>query len=766
MPDLTPFTHKFRASGDIGCSNGVIKVHRRNRQPLSCVPCRAKKLKCDRSHPCETCTKRGDEVLCTYGIGSGIVKAKDAPSDSGRKTQAQERLRTLEGLVMQMMKTNQSEATPTNESLSSPETTTDTITSLSNDGHLRVEGGEAKYTGSTHWSAILDNINDLKSVIATENLDLDNEEEADREAADPDVLFGQVSSGQTLQRILQTYLPSRPQIDRRLAVYFNARYLVVPVLHSRVFQRQYEEFWRDPTTASPLWVSILFSIMCLSVSIGQATEQEPTGLESVSNRRDLYLTAAAQCLIVGGWSRPRKNIVEALLLFTQCKYMRSLDPSREVSMLFCIICRLAFRMGYHRDPDHFSCFTSYEGEMRRRTWAMCKQFELMTAFQLGLPSNIPIDCYDTKEPRNLIDSDFDEDSISLPPSRPETEATQVLYLIVKGRLMSIFSRVCHHALTFRSTSDHEIILLDRELTKEYANIPEPLRLRPMSQSFTDPSYLIMTRTNCDFLFNKSICVLHRKRMAQGNPESRQRCVEAASRILSHLIDLNEELQPGGQLHHDRWMISSFTMSDFLLAAMVLALIVSMSRRETRKHNHSPEDTESSKHINLLEQAFTICRAWGQNSSEAKRVADALGTMLLKLQPNRNSFPAVDLANSRTRPQVPPDIPFCLDEPIHTVANSQPNLSMGDNEHPLPGPHGMLDQFDNIFSGSIALDWTAFDQYMLAPSDFADMGEGWTSTPYSFLGQPQGSARSRWYEVNGVNPLDGLNGIDRTSGMSF
>ena len=163
MPDLTPFTHKFRASGDIGSSNGVIKVHRRNRQPLSCVPCRAKKLKCDRSHPCETCTKRGDEVLCTYGIGSGIVKAKDAPSDSGRKTQAQERLRTLEGLVMQMMKTNQSEGTPTNES---PETTTDTITSLSNDGHLRVEGGEAKYTGSTHWSAILDNINDLKSVIA------------------------------------------------------------------------------------------------------------------------------------------------------------------------------------------------------------------------------------------------------------------------------------------------------------------------------------------------------------------------------------------------------------------------------------------------------------------------------------------------------------------------------------------------------------------------------------------------------------------------
>ena len=766
MPDLTPFTHKFRASGDLGSSNGVSKVHRRNRQPLSCVPCRAKKLKCDRSHPCETCTKRGDDVLCTYGSSSGTFKAKEAPSDSGRKTQAQERLRTLEGLVMQMMNTNQSEGTSTSESLSSPDTKIDVASSLSNDGHLRVEGGEAKYTGSTHWSAILDNINDLKSVISTENLELDNEQEADREAADPDVLFGQVSSGQSLQRVLQTYLPSRPQIDRRLAVYFNARYLVVPVLHSRVFQRQYEEFWRNPTEASPLWISILFSIMCLSVSLGQATTQDSTGLESLSNKRDSYLTAAAQCLILGGWSRPRKNVVEALLLFTQCKYMRSLDPSREVSMLFCIICRLAFRMGYHRDPEHFSCFTPYEGEMRRRTWAMCKQFELMTAFQLGLPSNIPIDCYDAREPRNLIDSDFDEDSRFLPPSRPETEATQVLYLIVKGRLMSIFSRVCHYALTFRSTLDHDTILLDRELSKEYENIPEPLRLRPMSQSFTDPSWLIMTRTNCDFLFNKAVCVLHRRRMAQGNPESRQRCVEAASRILTHLIDLNEELQPGGQLHSDRWMISSFTMSDFLLAAMVLALVVSISRRGTQKLNHVSEDTESSKHLDLLEQAFTICRAWGQNSSEAKRVADALGAMLLKLQPTRNNVPIGSQARSRLSPELPPDIPFSLNESIPTATYSPPNLSTTNDDHPLPASHGMLDQFDNIFSGSTDLDWTAFDQYMLAPNEFTDAGEGWSSTPYSFLGQPQGSARSRWYEVSGLNPQDGLNGIDRTSGMSF
>jgi hypothetical protein len=41
----------------------------RNRVLLSCVPCRERKLKCDRKDPCDDCikaTKRGDPISCQY----------------------------------------------------------------------------------------------------------------------------------------------------------------------------------------------------------------------------------------------------------------------------------------------------------------------------------------------------------------------------------------------------------------------------------------------------------------------------------------------------------------------------------------------------------------------------------------------------------------------------------------------------------------------------------------------------------------------------
>ena len=761
MPDLTPFTHKFRATGDPGHQNGVNKVQRRNRQPVSCFYCRSKKLKCDRAHPCETCVKRGDGSSCTYGPAVGTQKATASTNDGARRAQAQDRLRSLEILVMQMINTGPDSSKSSVPRSISPGLQGDGKPAAHNDGHLRMEGTESRYTGSTHWSAILDNINELKSVIATENQEMDRFQEQDREEADPDILFG-AHSPQSLEQILQQYLPPRQQIDRRLSIYFNARYLIMPVLHSHVFQRQYEDFWNRPLDTPPLWVSLLFSIMCMSATLSQATGSEPSSPENQPNPRDTYLTAAAQCLILGEYTRPRKYVVEALLLFTQCKYMRTLDPSREVNITFAIATRLAFRMGYHRDPDHFGHFTPFEGEMRRRSWTLLKQFEHMHSFQSGIPSNIAYDCYDTKEPRNLLDGDFDETSRELPSSRPATEATPILYMIVKGRLMHIFGKVCRHALAFRYTSAEEMMQLDLEMRTEYENIPEPLRSRPMSKSFTDPSYLIMVRMNCEFLFNKAICVLHRKRMAQGDPISRKACTEAATKLLSVLIDLSEELQPGGQLYSDRWMVSSFTMTDFILASMVLALVVSTHQR-TQTGKTVDEAVQVQMHLDMLGKASQICQGWGQTSSEAKRVAEALDAMLRRLRPSTST--------TRTQPPETVLTPLSLDDPSKASSSSQVSpsaLMTSVSGYPSANEQdGCFDQFDNIFDGSADLDWTAFDTYLTVPDNFWDAGEGWTSAPYSFLGQSQGAARNRYYEMNGVNLLNpGLGNLTNLNSAAF
>ena len=64
MSDIAQFTSVFRAQS---LSDQHRKVTKRNRQPVSCLACRARKLKCSRTLPCAACTKRGDGDACKFG---------------------------------------------------------------------------------------------------------------------------------------------------------------------------------------------------------------------------------------------------------------------------------------------------------------------------------------------------------------------------------------------------------------------------------------------------------------------------------------------------------------------------------------------------------------------------------------------------------------------------------------------------------------------------------------------------------------------------
>lgn len=727
MADFSKYTHKFRANGDAYASSGVRKTAKRNRQPVSCTPCRTRKLKCDRQQPCEACVKRGDEDTCHYRTST--VKGTPWASVQGDdRHAAQDRLQRLEELVMQMM----SKGENAGSALSGPgSSATMTIPEeprpTANEGHLLVEGNQSNYVGSTHWSAILDNIHELRSVIVAESVATEDSWE-DEELRDPDTLFA-ASKPPSLERILEQYLPPRVQVDRRLSAYFKAKYLVIPLIHRYQFQRQYEQFWKSPRDMTPLWVSVLFSILCMSATISQATGTELASPTADPSPRELFLTAAAQCLLIGGYTRPRQYVLEALLLFSQCKYMAKLDPSREGSIVFAIMIRLALRMGYHRDPDHFPHLSVFEGEMRRRTWAMCLQFDLMFSFQLGLPSNIQHDLVDTKHPRNLLDSDFDEHTTILPPSRPETDATQILYFVVKDRMMAVFAKVCRQALSPRPVSAGDVMALDVEVRHIYATIPEPLKIRSVAHSFADPSYLIMVRLNCEFLFQKSICVLHRRHMTHGKEYSRKACVDAATSILKHLVDLHKEFKPGGQLYADRWMLSSFTLNDFLLGAMILCLAISTRQRIGQ---WTPESAEAREQLYLLKQAHAMCLELGTTSREARRVADALTVMLTRL--DRRRPPRAPAAQPAGQQLVL--TPLSIEDAPLPAASQTPGQLQGlqnTARHAPPAtqpiiPGGLVaaspaavESFGNIFDAFEDADWTLFDQYLVDASGYDETG---------------------------------------------
>lgn len=381
--------------------------------------------------------------------------------------------------------------------------------------------------------------------------------------------------------------------------------------------------------------------------------------------------------------------MEALLLYTQCKYLNTLDPAGEVWIMFGVIVRQALRMGYHRDPKHFR-MSVFEGEMRRRIWATIRHFDLMNSFQTGLPSSIQSGQYDTALPLNLEDSDFDESSTILPPARPEGYTNKMTYFIAKGIVMTVFEKILNQELSLLPVPYDRVMELDTEIRQALAAVPQPMKHKPMAQSFADPPHVIMLRLSIELLYQKSLCVLHRKYLTQGSssPYSRNVCSAAAMEILNLQATVHQEAEPGGQLYQDRWMLSSFTYNDFFLAAMILCLDVSTSHQN--EQNGEGDDRREMK-IDMLQRSYYICSEQKSTSKEARRVTEALATMLGKLRPSFTSvntaLPGSSADNSLSSPM------FSLD------SSGAASGREGDNG-------SITGSLEDIMSGPENIDWVS------------------------------------------------------------
>ncbi|KAJ5387268.1 hypothetical protein N7509_009809 [Penicillium cosmopolitanum] len=670
MSDFSSLTGKFRIRKEAGGAS------RRPRESQACTQCRKAKLRCDLQRPCGSCMRKDETALCSY------QRTLTGPNQSDT---AEDRLAHLESLVKGLMQDSTSAS-----SKPSVDHTIPLLEGQSNDCDPRVSfqatDGEnrARYVGSTHWSAILDDIQGLRAALSQQD-DSPEPDPASRSSAIPAIgrdmiIFGS-SSNYSMETIISQYLPPKIEVDRLLAIYFQGETFIIPFIHTFQFQRQYRAFWEDPIDSNPLWLSMLFSICSAASMVRGTIGIAPTTQEDTIAEVSHFQEAAGKCLVKGEYHRPQRYVLEALTLYAHCINMQSLDPSREVGAIFGMIVRMAYEMGYHRDPDSLgsgSIMSVFEGEMRRRFWALCIQIDLMVSFQLGLPSNICPENCDTRSPRNLSDSDFDEDTQILPPSRSETEAIGLLWFIVKDRQMVSFGKVCRDTLSFTEKSETEILQLDGEIRRMYTTIPEILRTRPLADSISDPPFLVMTRIYVEFIYLKSLCVFHRKYMTRGNLFSTRSCVEAGQRLVSQFIDIYREFSSGGQLHRERWMLTNFTMNDFLLGAMVLCLAIHIRRKNLEPGQSVIDPTTADSILSLLSQAHAICIEKSLASRDARYVAQAIMATLNKQNQESTSTEA--------KSRAPPSMSHSEGDPFYL---------------------GWLDPFQAGDEG-VALDWSWLD----------------------------------------------------------
>lgn len=322
--------------------------------------------------------------------------------------------------------------------------------------------------------------------------------------------------------------------------------------------------------------------------------------------------------------------------------------------------------------------------------------DLLLSFQAGLPPTIQEDECDTEPPSNLLDTDFAEDCQVLPPSRPSSDPTPMLYFCEKSRLAKFLRRVIRHALSLKDPSYEETMRLEFELSEAYQKIPSSLRTRPLNSSFTDQAYIILHRLNLELLYLRCSCVLHRKYLNHNryNPAyqfSREKCLESALKILEYQKELHIACLPGGQLYADRWMPSSLIMYDFLLAVMIVCLELYESRYE------KGDESTKRRRYEAVRQSYDMWCSRKLTSKEARRAANVLGAMLKKVGKPGEVMAISKIVEEKEERGGVMDVP-----PGAGIGISSTPQDSGQGWGMMDGP--LPDYFDGVFGAESSVDW--------------------------------------------------------------
>ncbi|KAJ6131552.1 hypothetical protein N7523_001258 [Penicillium sp. IBT 18751x] len=623
------------------------KVEKRNRPPVSCEPCRTRKLKCNREQPCDSCFKRKRQSTCHYAANAERNKPK-----ASNHASLNDRLKGIEELVSSLISTGNvaqmsSLSRDNQESRSShlaPETPPLSIVNTrftpkgvaSGPGKeiprfLHDQNGESVYVEPSHWMSILQDIKEMRADLSYQDSLASNELASSQDLGlQPDISLGfALRDTLSISDIFNT-LPSQSICDVLLSQYFNSRYMVLGIVHSGKFRTEYGRFWKDPKSASFGWLALLFSILAMSTILRKKSQVRTETNQSMPSTEFLQ-QMTAQCLVSSGYATAKENALEALLLYIQSRFMTQTSSSAQLWLELGTIIRLALRMGYHRDPNEMTNVPKFEGEMRRRVWLHIFQIDALTSFQMGLPSMIPTEYCDTQVPRNLYDTDLCIGMDDLPPSRPHEEATPILYAIVKSGIMRVFKKIVASTQSLATPGYEDLLALDYEMKEVYGKIPSIFLRRDISESFMDSSDMILERCSLELLYLKGIVVLHRRyiRYEPQNPAydpSRRFCLEAALEILARQADIYRAILPGGRLHEDRWMVTALTVHDFLLAAMVVCLDLSVRMQTLQQGDRD----FALKKLRALQISQQIWAANGDFPSQSHLASLTLDLMIQKI----------------------------------------------------------------------------------------------------------------------------------------
>lgn len=621
------------------------------------VACR---LKCDRQSPCKTCVDRGLSLSCTY---SRNISSPTASTPSQPGTNVHDRIDQLEKLVTSLLaEKNAGDRRRTsafstvlsplpsglNEESANAEAPKTPV-------HITLENDETQYTDSGHWMSILDSVAELKGELDQIASESTPHNEADSDEG-PELLFG-LRTHVTRQDILAS-LPPKAEADILLERYWKFVDVAPTIMHRPKFLREYNDFWNAPNETPIMWIGVLYGLFAIAIRVQSLIEEHDAGIADESKRtfskarQDLYRQKVAQCLRLGNYIKCPPFTMEAFLSYFVIEYLQSRDTQHGIWLLVGMLVRTAFRMGLHREPTKLAdnSFSPFEAEMRRRMWSMVVRLDLMSSGQVGLPRMIHPAMTDTSEPRNFLDEDIHEDMEELPPSRPDTEYTPMLYTIVRNRVLKVFAQVVDLIAASEQPIYRDVLELNEVLRRTYDEIPESLReWDPHQHRIFEQGSMSVLILRLTFL--KALEMLHRPFLFLARDDhryasSRIACIDAALEIL----DIQNTLELRSQDNRNiwstpslwwtsSWRLSSLMNHDFLLATTMLVLDLDRDLKNPVQVTDEPRERFKSGQpsraeiIHSLSRVYTLWERSSSKSKEARKVAAAVKYVLGKAGAN-------------------------------------------------------------------------------------------------------------------------------------
>ena len=369
-------------------------------------------------------------------------------------------------------------------------------------------------------------------------------------------------------------------------------------------------------------------MICLAV-LASDTWDSAVGsdVEQQSRDIDLYREKIVQSLILGEYTKSGPYVLETIIHYVYIEFAIRADADKDIWFLLALEVNLAMRMGYHRDPNHFAGISPLKSEMWRRLWATVLQGDILISSQMGMPRMISDSKCDTAEPRNLNDSDLNQDITELPPPRPESEITTTLGVVARRRMLKALSVISDLTANVKPCNYADVMRADANLHEAGASVPPPFQMKSMAASITDSPSMIMSRLFLRHLFYKGHIMLHRRFLLMesnvGNEDpwsySRKACLDASLGMLHIQHILDAETCAGGQLHTLRWRVSSIINHQFLTATMILCSLLRRGLTLDRKEEI----------IKTLRNTRAI---WMQSSSisrDAKKAAETVSFILAR-----------------------------------------------------------------------------------------------------------------------------------------